>query len=241
MHKNTNNDTTGANYCTLNKAGRAALTAQFGIGADDCNAYVGKNNVNVELLTLAQANAEAIKLALTQAETETAFYLTEGEGGMHGGKCFVADAQIGERKLRVIQHPSGTFVFDGMIRGMRIVSEAELLAIVRKGTDLRKFSVTPFDGGKVRYYAGAVIGDMAAKRQVLAYRTADGLDAVCLTTGKIGKCEKADRAVEVGALTADEKLTIQTQIFSGADMERGKSRARNAVKRARKAASAASK
>jgi hypothetical protein len=222
-------------FSTFNATGRENAQLQFGIGLNAFNVYVGENNVNNTLFNLAREYADTVKLAMVNSESEAVFYTVKGKGGMQGGACELYRFDISGKEYDVLRHPNGSWVFADMVRGLRIVREKEIIDVAAKGNDLRQFKVIAHEGGKETLFAGALIGDMNDKRQGLVVRTENGLAIVCLTTGRIGYAEKADRAVEIGALNDADKATLRAQIFGGVLATRAKQDRRNHAKRTNKA------
>jgi hypothetical protein len=228
-------------YSTFNGTGRENAQLQFGIGLNAFNVYVGKNNVHNALFNLSREYADTVKIAMIDAESESVFYLVKGDGGLQGGECELFKFEIDGKEYEVLRHLNGAWILADMVKGLRIVRESEIVATAAKGEDLRQFKVISHEDASERLFAGALIGDMKEKRQGLVFRTENGLAIQCLTTGRIGAQEKADRAVEIGALSDKDRDTLRAQIFGGVLATRAKTDKRNAVRRERKAVKAATK
>ncbi len=230
---------TDSPFVSINGMGRENLALQFGIGLNSFNSYVGERNVSVELLNLAREYSDTIKLAMVDASSESVFYITKGKGGLQGGNCELFRFDIEGKEREVLRHQQGGyFVFADMIRGLRVIRQGEVIELAAKGNDLRKFKVIERESGKEHLYAGALIGHMNEKRQALCVATGNSkspLALVCLTTGRIGAQEKADRAVEIGSLNDADKATLRAQIFDGIIKGRLRDDERNHARKTRKA------
>lgn len=227
---------TVAKFFSLNSSGRESIQALYGYGTNAFNTYVGKLNISTEAFNrMGDCFADVMQWLLI-GEGRSAYYVIQGDGGLHGGACEVFTFPIAGEDRQVLRHSNGAWCFADSFKGLRVVSQEEIIAIAQKGNDLRKFKNIEFETEKETLLAGAVIGDMKEKRQALVVHNGKALDVVCLTTGKIGDGEKTDRAVEIGALSEADKDTLRATLFDGIIRGRRITDERNTTRKARKLA-----
>lgn len=216
---------------------REAWEQATGYGFNAFNSYTArKAGINVTLFALALEWFAEIREWLLCAEGKAAFYLMSGESGTQGGVCEMFAFPLGDKTLNVLQHPAGKWVFEGAFKGLRLLTESEVISRIAIGHSLARFCVESRETKVVTKYSGAVIGDMRLKRQALVYRQKDGsLGIKCLTTGPIGESELADKAWQDGALSAAEISELKGELLSGVVVSRRKTDAKNTVRKSRKA------